>query len=302
MTEPKLSGASIRRRLYLALFLNGSIIAGEFAAGYLVGSVGLMTDAWHNLIDQGALALSLYAHLLAGRPATASRTFGFHRAGIIVAFVNSLILLGAVLGLGVMAVHRLIHLVPVPGGWVGGISLLSCAANLAVAMILERGAEHDLNIRAAFWHMMGDAWVSFGVAASGAIIYFTHWYALDPVMSFVILLVILRGAWPILRDSIDVLLETTPTGTRVSHVVEVIQGFSGVKSVHDVHVWALKPGLNFLTCHVLVKDGQSATVLLREIRARVAAQCKIHHVTIQVETECDDDLLHCDLDQLVAPK
>ncbi|HJU06011.1 MAG TPA: cation diffusion facilitator family transporter, partial [Nitrospiraceae bacterium] len=156
----------LRHRLHLALALNAVIILAEFAGGVLINSMGVMSDAGHNLIDQGSLFLALYAHILAGRPATEARTFGYHRAGIIAAFINSFVLLLTAVGIAVLATLRVLTPVPVAGGWVIAIAVVSFLANLGIAQLLRHGAEDDLNIRSAFWHMLADAWVSLGVAAS----------------------------------------------------------------------------------------------------------------------------------------
>jgi Co/Zn/Cd efflux system component len=142
----------LQRRLYFALVLNASIIVGEFSGGLLIHSVGLVSDAWHNLIDQGSLFLTLYAHILAARPATGRRTFGYHRVGVLTALINAVILLGVALGLSILAVRRLRSPVSVPGGWVMVIALFSFAANLSIALLLQRAAKSDINIRSDRFH------------------------------------------------------------------------------------------------------------------------------------------------------
>lgn len=288
----------LKRRLYLALVLNAAIILAEFAGGLLINSIGLMSDAGHNLIDQGALFLALYAHILAARPATEERTFGYHRAGIVASFINAVVLLVTALVIGGLAVQRIFSPVPVPGGWVMVIALVSFAANLGIALLLQRGASDDLNIRSAFLHMLADAWVSLGVVASGAAILATGWSVLDPLASLVIVGVILKGAWPLCRESLEVLLESTPPGIKTAHVVEAIEKIAGVKNVHDLHIWAVEPRLVMLSCHVMVEgdDSQLTDELLRTIRARVASEFGIKHLTIQMETQCSHpETVHCDL-------
>ncbi|MBI5411452.1 MAG: cation transporter [Nitrospirae bacterium] len=293
----------LRRRLHISLALNAIIILAEVVGALLVNSIGLMGDAGHNLIDQGSLFLALYAHVLAARPATQDRTFGYHRAGIVSAFVSSLVLLFTAAAIGFWAMKRLAAPVPVAGGWVIVIALVSFAANLGIALLLQQGSREDLNIRSAFWHMLADAWVSLGVAASGAAILLTGWSALDPLVSLVIAGVIVKGAWPLFRESLEVLLESTPPGIKTVHVVEAIQRVPGVKNVHDLHIWAVEPRLVMLSCHVLVDgdDSQLTDALLRTIRSRVAAEFGIKHLTIQMETQCcHPETVHCDLNQLTG--
>jgi len=307
MTASPLTYQQLKSRLFLGLTINAIIIAFEFIGGYLINSIGLMSDAGHNLIDQGSLFLALYAHILAARPATETRTFGYHRAGILASFVNGLVLLITAAILGFLALRRIHTPVSVPGGWVIIIALVSFGANLAVALLLQHGAKDDLNIRGAFWHMLADAWVSLGVAASGVGILFLDWTVLDPLISLVIVGVIVKGSWPIFRESLDVLLESTPPGVNTTEVVEAIEGLEGIRNVHDLHIWAVEPRLVMLTCHVMV-DAQcrpDKDDLLFAIQSLMAEQFAIHHLTIQLETQCTDpETVHCDLSRLAngAPK
>jgi cobalt-zinc-cadmium efflux system protein len=295
------SYAQLQSRLRLALGLNAIIIAAEFVGGWLLNSIGLMSDAGHNLVDQGSLFLALYAHILTARPASETRTFGYHRAGMIAAFLNSFILLLTALGIAIVSIKRLLQPVPVDGGWVMAIAAVSFLANLGIALLLQHGAEDDLNIRSAFWHMLGDAWVSLGVIISGGAIMLTGWTVLDPLVSLLVVGAILHGAWPLFRDALDVLLDSTPPGISSSHVAAVIETIPGVKNVHDLHIWAVEPRLIMLTCHVLVdgEDDALTTVLLHSIHDRIASDFGIKHMTIQMETSCSHpEAVHCDLRKL----
>jgi cobalt-zinc-cadmium efflux system protein len=291
----------LRSRLYVALALNAVIIAAEFIGGWILDSIGLMSDAGHNLVDQGALFLALYAHLLTARPATEARTFGYHRAGIIAAFLNSFVLLLTALGITFIGFKRLLQPVPVDGGWMMAIAALSFAANLSIALLLQHGAKNDLNIRSAFWHMLSDAWVSLGVVISGGAILLTGWSILDPLISLLVVVAIAKGAWPLFKDSLDVLLESTPPKISASHVATTIEAIPGVKNVHDLHIWAVEPRLIMMTCHILVDGDDSALTnnLLHAIRTRVSADFGIKHMTIQMGTHCcHDEEIHCDLTTL----
>lgn len=293
----------LRARLYLALLVNALIISAEFIGGFLLDSIGLMSDAGHNLVDQGSLFLALYAHLVTQRPSSETRTFGYHRAGVIAAFLNAFILLLTALGITLVSLKRLWQPVPVDGGWVMAIAATSFVANLSIALLLQHGARDDLNIRSAFWHMLSDAWVSLGVVLSGGAIMLTGWTVLDPLVSMLVVGAIVHGAWPLFRESLDVLLESTPPTISASHVAATIESVPGVKNVHDLHIWAVEPRLIMLTCHVLA-DGDDAvltTALLRSIRTRIAADFGIKHMTIQMETHCcHPDAVHCDLGKLAA--
>lgn len=291
----------LRSRLSLALALNAAIIVAEFIGGWILNSIGLMSDAGHNLVDQGSLFLALYAHLLTARPATEARTFGYHRAGIIAAFLNSFILLLTAVGITIVGINRLLQPVPVDGAWVMAIAALSFAANLSIALLLQQGAKDDLNIRSAFWHMLGDAWVSLGVVISGGAILFGGWTIFDPLISLLVVVAIAKGAWPLFKESLEVLLESTPPHISATHVAATIDAIPGVKNVHDLHIWAVEPRLIMLTCHILVDGDDSAMTngLLQTIRATVSAEFGIKHLTIQMGTTCcQPNEIHCDLSTL----
>jgi cobalt-zinc-cadmium efflux system protein len=292
----------LRSRLRLALGLNAAIIAAEFIGGWLLNSIGLMSDAGHNLIDQGSLFLALYDNLLTSRPASETRTFGYHRAGMIAAFLNSFILLLTAVGIALVSFNRLMTPVPIDGGWVMTVAGVSFLANLGIALLLQHDAKDDLNIRSAFWHMLGDAWVSLGVIISGAAIMFTGWMVLDPLVSLLVVGAIIYGAWPLFKESLEVLLDSTPPGISSAHVTAVLESIPGVRNVHDLHIWAVEPRLIMLTCHVLV-DGTDETLtneLLQAIRNKITTDFGIHHITIQMGTSCcQPEAIHCDLGKIV---
>ncbi|MCS6263131.1 MAG: cation transporter [Nitrospira sp.] len=291
----------LHSRLRIALALNAVIIVAEFVGGFLTNSIGLIGDAGHNLVDQGSLFLALYAHILTARPATDSRTFGYHRAGIVAAFLNSFILLLTAAGITIMSAQRILTPVPIPGGWVMLIALISFVANLSIALLLQHGAKDDLNIRSAFWHMLSDAWVSLGVVVSGGAIMLTGWSVLDPLVSLFVVVAIIRGAWPLFKQSLEVLLESTPPGVSPAQVAATIESIPGVKNVHDLHIWAVEPRLIMMTTHVQVDGHDEALTsdLLHTIRERITTDFGIKHLTIQLETECcHPEAVHCDLSKL----
>ncbi len=293
------SYSHLRSRLQLALAINAVIIAAEFVGGWVLDSIALMSDASHNLVDQGSLFLALYAHILTARPASETRTFGYHRAGVLAAFLNSFLLLLTALGIAIVGIKRLLQPVAVDGTWVMAVAAVSFVANLGIALLLQHGAKDDLNIRGAFWHMLGDAWVSLGVIVSGGAILLTGWTVLDPLISLLIVGVILRGAWPIFKESMEVLLEATPPGISASHVAATMETIPGVKNVHDLHIWAVEPRLIMLTSHVMIEPQHNPLELLPLIQSRITTDFGIKHMTIQLETECcDHDDIHCDLRKL----
>ena len=301
MTRSDPVASPLTSRLKLGLVLNGLIILAEFIGGYVTNSLGLMSDAGHNLIDQGSLLLALYAHILAAQPATEHRTFGYHRAGTIAAFLNSLLLIFTGGIIGVLALNRMFSPVEVPGLWVMAIAGISLIANLAVALLLRRGAEEDLNIRGAFLHMVMDAWMSLGVIICGLGIVLTGLTILDPLISLILVILITKGSWPLFRESLDILLESTPPHIMTSDIVSTLEDIPGVKKVHDLHIWSVEPRIVMLTCHVLVdtETVHDKDQLLQPIQSTLSSKFGIHHLTVQLETECHEkEDLHCNLSYL----
>jgi cobalt-zinc-cadmium efflux system protein len=245
--------------------------------------------------------LALYAHILTAQPATEYRTFGYHRAGTIAAFLNSILLMITGGIIGVLALNRMFAPVDIPGFWVMGIAGVSLIANLAVALLLRQGAEEDLNIRGAFLHMVMDAWMSLGVIVCGLGIALTGLTILDPLISLVLVILITKGSWPLFRESLDILLESTPPHVNTADIVATIEGIPGVKKVHDLHIWSVEPRIVMLTCHVLVdtRTVPDKDQLLQPIQSTLCSKFGIHHLTLQVETECPEtEDLHCNLNYL----
>jgi cobalt-zinc-cadmium efflux system protein len=287
---------TLRQKVSLCLILNALIILGEMVGGWWISSVGLISDAAHNLIDQAGLFLTLYAVIMSETPATATRTFGHHRIGILAAFVNAVVLLIISLGIVALATARLLHPVPLPGLLMFGIALFSFVGNLSIALLLRTEAKGDLNVRAAFWHNLGDAWVSLGVILAGVLVAWTGWNLLDPLISMGIAGVIVWGAWNVLRESAHILLEGVPSHLESTRIAAAIRSLPGVLGVHDLHIWGVDANLPMLTCHVLIAESDSAEVVLRRVRHEIASTFRIHHMTIQVEADCcHPDALHCNL-------
>jgi cobalt-zinc-cadmium efflux system protein len=287
---------SLRYKMSLCLIVNALIIAVEMAGGWWIGSVGLISDAAHNLIDQAGLFLTLYAVIMSAAPSTAMRTFGHHRIGTLAAFVNAAILLAIALGIVALSIYRLREPVVVPGMLMFGIALFSFVGNLSIALLLQTEARNNLNVRAAFWHNLGDAWVSLGVIVTGLLVAATEWNLFDPLVSIGIALVIVWGAWSVLRESTHILLEGVPFHLDSAKIASAITTVPGVVNVHDLHVWGLDAHLPSLTCHVLIKEGTAPEPVLRAVRRLIATDFGIRHMTFQLETSCcHPDELHCNI-------
>lgn len=287
---------TLRYKVSLCLILNALVIAVEMAGGWWIGSVGLISDAAHNLIDQAGLFLTLYAVIKSAAPSTATRTFGHHRIGTLAAFVNAALLLVIAVGIVSLSIHRLLDPIMVSGTLMFGIALFSFVGNMSIALLLQPEARNNLNVRAAFWHNLGDAGVSLGVIAAGLLVAATGWSALDPLVSIGIAMVILWGTWSVLRESTHILLEGVPFHLDSANIASAIAALPGVVNIHDLHVWGLDAHLPSLTCHVMIAEGTSPEPILRTVRRLIAADFGIRHMTIQLETSCcHADELHCNV-------
>jgi cobalt-zinc-cadmium efflux system protein len=280
---------NIRGRLLLALVLAGFVAALEFWGGARSGSLALLTDAVHVCMDLFALGIALVATIGAARPANERRTFGYGRIEMLGALANGALLIGAVIFIVYEAVGRFAHPSVPQGGLMAGIALIGLAVNVGVGLMLMRDGHRDLNVRAALFHIAGDAIGAVAVIAGGAIILATGAAWIDPFLSLVVAVVIVVGVARILRDATDVLLESVPRGIDTLDLSRALCGIDGVAAVHDLHVWTIGSGAHALSAHVQIADRRvsEADALLREIEARLRASYGISHATLQLEcAEC----------------
>jgi cobalt-zinc-cadmium efflux system protein len=261
----------------------------EAVGGWISGSLALLADAGHMLTDVGALALSLLAAWIAQRPAGETKTYGYLRWEILAALING----AALFGIAGWVVWEAIQRLQNPGPIRTGIFLTVAAAGLAVNLVslalLHRSREGSLNLRGAYLHVMGDALGSVGALGAAGIVWLTGWTAADPLVSIALSLLILVGAWRLLRESTDVLLESVPGHVSLPEVQARISGVRGVAAVHDLHVWTVASGMVAMSGHAVVPDLEAHPGVLEGIRAEMAA-LGIAHVTMQLEVadECEE--------------
>jgi len=273
-----------RRRMLLALALAAAVLVAEAIGGWLAHSLALLADAGHMLADVGALALSLVVAHVAQRPATSERSFGLLRLEILAALVNGALLCAIAVGVGIEAVERLRAPEAVHAGLLAAIAGLGLAVNVAGAVILHSGHEHSLNQRGAYLHILSDAAGSAGALLAGALILATGWTIADPLISLLIALLILFGAWRLVRESTDILLEATPRHLALADVHDRIASVPGVRSVHDLHVWTVTTGVVAMSGHLVVADPGRHQGVLEAVQDRMGA-LGIQHVTVQIERD-----------------
>lgn len=289
---------STARRLTLALAITVVFVIVEAAAGFFANSLALLTDAAHNFTDVIALALSWYAVRLTLRQAHAGKTYGYHRAGILVALFNSTTLVLIALGIFYEAIRRLMAPPAVKEDVLIGIGLLAFVVNLVTAWLVHRGADRDLNLRSAFVHLMGDVLSTIGAVLAGIGIALTGWESLDPIVSLLIGLLIVWNAWTIIRESVGILLEGTPRDVDMVAMLDDIRAIDGVRGVHDLHVWSISQNLRSLSAHILTDDISisAGAQIQQHINQLVCDRYGIGHSALQLEcANCEPDLLYCDL-------
>lgn len=256
----------------------------EAGGGLLSGSLALLSDAGHMAGDAGALLLSLFALRIARRPPTPRMTFGYRRTEILAALANAaalLVISGLIL---VEAYHRWLAPPPVRGGLMLAVALAGLAANVAGALLLrDAGGGPNLNLRGAWLHVLSDLLGSLGAVAASLVILGTGWRPVDPLLSALIALLILRGAWRLLRESVDVLMEGTPSELAYQQIAAALAASPGVAAVHDLHVWSIAPGFPALSAHVRLCEEADPTLLLPGLQRMLRERFGIEHATLQLE-------------------
>ena len=279
------AAARSRGALVAALVLTGGYMLVELAGAYFTGSLALFADAAHMLTDVGGLGLALFAIWVAARPPTRAKTYGYYRAEILAALVNSLLLLGVAGFILVESYERLVRPHGVLGGPMLAIGAVGLVVNLVGAWLLHRDAAASLNVRAAYLEVLSDAVSSLGVLVAAGVVLLTGWTPADALVSGAIALFIVPRTWRLLRQAVNVLLEGVPAHLDLSAIEDAIQQVRGVRRVHDLHVWTLTSGREAMSAHVVVDDMREHDRLLAALHAVLHARFGIDHTTIQLETE-----------------
>lgn len=269
----------------IAVALNLVFVVIEGGFGFLSNSVALIADAGHNLSDVLGLVCAWVAMYLGRRPPGARFTYGLGRSSVLAALTNAVLLLTACGAIAWEAVGRLASPPAVAGAVVMSVAASGIVVNGLSAWMLHAGSHGDLNRRSAFIHMLGDAAVSVGVLLSGAIIMYTGWSRLDPIVSLLIVAAILVSTWGLLRDSLHLSLDGVPASVNTSAVMSFLAGQRGVTDVHDLHIWALSTTSVALTAHLVVPDRGAEDALLDSVTPNLKRRFHIHHATLQIERD-----------------
>ena len=277
-------GASTRA-LAWALTLTLTILVAEGVGGWLSNSLALLADAGHVLTDAGALGLSLFVAWLARQPGSPAKTFGYLRWEILAALINGATLLGISVWIVYEALRRLQHPEPVAGGLMLVVAVLGFVVNAISVWLLHGVRDGSLNVRGAYLHVLGDALASGGTVVAAVVIRYTGWLYADPIASLVTTVLIVAGAWSLVRESVDVLLEAAPAHIALDTVRSRLETIEHVESVHDLHVWTVTSGMVAMSAHAIVRNCQEHQRVLEHAHD-VLQKLGIQHVTVQLE--CDE--------------
>jgi cobalt-zinc-cadmium efflux system protein len=291
-------------RFGLAFWLTTFILIAEVIGGLVSNSLALLGDAGHVFSDLVALGLSWYGLKQAERPSDFRMTYGYHRVGIFVAFVNAAVLIGISIQLVIEAYRRLAQPYPITADLMFFVGLAGLVVNLVVMRLLSFRASHNLNVQSAFLHVLGDTLGSVAVVASGLVIWLTGQTWVDSAASFFIAGVITLGSVRIIMRSVSIMLEASPRSIDMSVLVRRIYTIPGVQDVHHLHIWSLTPEILALSCHIAIDDVRvsEASVILTRLNEMLANEFSIGHSTVQFETAgYDPNELYCSLEPNLEP-
>ena len=275
---------SLNKAFITGIILNLSFVLIEFSAGFYFNSLGLLSDAGHNLGDVASLFLALLAFRLAKVRANARYTYGYKKSTVLVSLLNAVILLIAVGAILTESIEKIVNPRPVEGGaiaWVAGIGVF---INAFTAMLFMRNQEKDLNVRGAYLHMAADTLVSVGVLISGVVISYTGWYVIDPIIGISVAVVILISTWNLLHESVRLSLDGVPIKINSEDIKEIISEIPEVKGIHHLHIWAISTTENAMTAHIVIDNLNEMEELKHRIKDKLQ-EAGISHITLEFETE-----------------
>lgn len=284
---------SLNRAFILGIALNVGFVLVEFAVGIAYGSMGLLSDAGHNLSDVASLLLAMLAFRLARAHATSRYTYGYKKSTVLISLLNSVILLVAVGVIIAESIGRMVHPASVEGGpiaWTAGVGVI---INGFTAWLFLRDKERDLNVKGAYLHMAADALVSVGVLVSGLVIRWTGWTVVDPIVGLVVAAVIVASVWSLTRDSLRLSLDGVPAGIRIDDLMRRMTDQEGVEAVHHMHVWAISTTENALTAHVVLSDRAQSGVVKRRLK-ELLREAGVRHATLEFESASEQCADRCD--------
>ncbi len=278
---------NVNTAFIIGIVLNFVFVIVEVVVGLSIHSLSLLSDAGHNLADVGALALSLLAFKLMKVRSNPKYTYGYRKTSIIVALFNAMVLLVSIGAIIYEAIHRFLNPEPIPGTTISIVAAIGIVINTITALLFLRDKDKDMNIKSAYLHLMSDAVVSLGIVIGGIIIFYTHWFWIDSILSVVIAVVILLSTWGLLKHSLRLSLDGVPENIYVDELRGMVMKIAGVKDFHHIHVWAISTTENALTAHLVLQQNtpiEEEQKIKHEIKHQLQHK-NIHHITIETEWE-----------------
>jgi cobalt-zinc-cadmium efflux system protein len=281
-------------RIRTALVFTASFFLVELLGGWWSNSLALLSDAVHMFTDVGALTLALITLWVAGQPPSIRKTYGYTRAEILGALVNGIVLCLIVIWIVIEASRRLQDVPPIHSVGMTAIASIGLAVNVICAVLLRPTEDAGLGRRAAFMHVMVDLLGSLGAIAAGIVMLATGWYSVDAIMAVAIAALVLLGAWAVIREAVDVLMESVPGHVDLDRLRADLEGVAGTCRLHDLHVWSLTTGQYALSAHAVVDGSVDGELVVQEMRRLLASRFHIDHVTIQLERSapCEPESVH----------
>ncbi|WP_373019211.1 cation diffusion facilitator family transporter [Thiomicrorhabdus sp.] len=291
-----------QRKVLIAAIITGSYMLVEIIGGLWVNSIALVADGVHMLMDAVALAIAWWGFHMSKKPANERMTFGYQRVQILTAFINGFTLLLIVGGIVILAIQRFFDPQEILGKEMFVLALIGLLNNLVVFWILHSGDQHNMNMRGATLHFLGDTLGSVAVIAGAILIYFTDWTPIDPILSLLIALIVGIGAYRLTRESMHVLLEGVPAGYEIKDIAQDLEcRFDYLTAVHHIHLWAISEEQVVMTLHAKTDLEHINDAALAEIKQYLLDEHKVHHVTLQLEsdwTEVKPELIHSNASML----
>lgn len=275
------------KNLVWSIGINVIIVIAEVVFGILARSMALISEALHNFTDVGSMTLSWYGEKVADRPKTSTKTYGYKRAEVIIAFINGGVLLGVSGWVLVESIIRIFHPEPVAGFIMLIVAIVSLVGNGLATYLLQAGADKNLNLKSAWLHSIQDALFSLGVVIAAVIIYYTGWNWVDPVVSIAVSIFLLKEVYEILAESVNMLLDSVPEDLDFEDVKNTLAGFDGVQSVDDLHIWQTGSADRYLSAHLKISElsGAERIKILAKMRNLLDQKYRIHHPTLQMVSE-----------------
>ncbi|MFA7319259.1 MAG: cation diffusion facilitator family transporter [Parcubacteria group bacterium] len=296
-TESQNGDSAGNKNIAFSIILNTIITAFEIVVGLFIGSLALISEALHNFSDVGSLSLSWWGEKLKTKGNTTFKTYGYKRAEILIAFFNSLVLLAVIVFILVEATQRLFHPSEISGVSIIWTAILALVGNSIATYLLEKDAHKNLNMKSAWLHSFQDALFSLGIVVGAILIYYFHWYIIDPIISIVLSVYVLKEVYELIMQTINILMESVPEDVDFEEVKAKLLSLSGVKKINDLHIWQTDSHTRFLSAHLEIDDmeNERRTDLIVEVQKKMMEDFKINHTTVQMVsvTEAEKLKLNC---------